>query len=147
MAKSKNLFLSLLMAAFISGACFLSTQGCSSTGSIVDLEAKVCAEDVLCAGKENVIVHTVIEILESGRVLLGLSGLPCMEINTKSDEEKDFFGKAGDIITFKVRQFGENGICSIKAKNNGQAENQDLKGYPNGEGDEIELEAEQIKLE
>lgn len=142
-AKFKKIVSSMLITALISGTCFLSTQGCGALGSVVNAEAKICSEDVLCAGKSNLIVHTVIEVLEYG-VKLGLSGLPCLFIKTKNDKEKNFFGDGGDVITFYVRKFADGKICNITAKNNGQSEGGDMKSYPKGE---IELDPSQIELE
>lgn len=131
MAKSKNLFLSLLMAAFISGICLLSTQGCSSS---INLKGKVCLQDELCKNKGNVLVRTVIDVLEGGRVLLGITGLPCAELDLKYNGG---FEK-GDILTFTTKDIGDGEICPVKVENYGT----EPKDYPE---QEILITTAQIK--
>lgn len=130
MAKSKNLFLSLLMAAFISVAPIVF-QGCAGSGS---MKAELCLQDVLCKNKGNVFVRTVIDVLEGGRVILGYTGLPCAELNLNFNSG---FAK-GDILTFTTKEIGDGDICPVKVSNYGS----EATDYPEKE---IIITTDQIK--
>lgn len=137
MAKSKNLFLSLLMAAFISGAAFLSTStGCAS--SDLELKGKLCLQDVLCENKDKVFVHTIINIIEGGRAIFGYNSLPCGEINFTAEQIQNF--KIGDIITLSSKKIGNGELCPVKVENWGT----EPRDYPTGE---VIINSDQVQLE
>lgn len=77
-----------------------------------NLKGKVCLQEELCANKDKVFVNTIISILEHGRVILGINGLPCAELNLTKEQIKNL--NLGDILTLSVKDLGNKPICPVK---------------------------------
>lgn len=88
----------------------ITITGCSSFS---EMKAKLCLQDALCNNEDKAFVHTVLEVLETGRVILGYDGLPCAELDLTKWQSDGF--EAGDILTITIKKFNENEpICPVK---------------------------------
>ena len=124
-------FRNIAAVLFIAG---MIATGCSSG---ISLHGKLCLQDALCENKDKVFVHTVINILETGRVILGYDGLPCAELNIGKDADKF---SVGDILTLSVKKFDEGQpICPVKV-----SKYESNADYPT---EEITITSDQVKLE